>query len=168
VGAAAVGGAVQVIVLTGDPADPFQYMVGCGLTIEGDADYVRNSFDVGAPDATADTGSANPVDGIWAAMSPASGFLLAPDSFIQSTDIGGGRERWDFNITPLRGSNLATAQGALFNAKFTFGTPGTKIFGFQDSTGGVKRTYYADDANEYFWGDVANTGAAAPNAVIIQ
>jgi hypothetical protein len=167
-GSAATGADVQVLVLTGVPANPFQYMVGAGVTIESDATYVGQSFDVGVPDGTADVGSVNPVDGIWATMNPGGGFLLAPDNFIQSTDIGGGRERWDFNITPLGGSNLTTASGALFNAKFTFSAAGTKTFGFQDVSG-VKRTYYADDATEYFWGNIANDGTGGiPNSVTIN
>lgn len=166
-GSAATGADVQVVILTGVPANPFQYMVGAGLTIESDAEYVDNSFDVGVPDATPDAAAANPVDGIWAAMNPAGGFLFAPDNFIQATDIGGGRERWDFNITPLQGSNLTTDSGALFNAKFTFAAAGTKTFGFQDVQG-VKRTYYADDATEFFWGNIANDGTVAPNSVTIN
>jgi hypothetical protein len=166
-GSAATGADVQVIIITGVPANPFQYMVGAGLTIESDATYVANSFDVGAADATPDTGAVNPVDGIWAAMNPGGGFLLAPDNFIQSTDIGGGRERWDFNITPLGGSNLTTDEGVLFNAKFKFSAACTKTFGFQDVSG-VKRTYYADDAAEYFWGNIANDGSVGPNSVTIN
>jgi hypothetical protein len=166
-GSAATGADVQVVVITGVPANPFQYMVGAGLTIESDATYVGNSFDVGSPDSTPDVGSVNPVDGIWAAMNPGGGFLLAPDNFIQSTDIGGGRERWDFNITPLGGSNLTGQGGALFNARFTFSAAGTKTFGFQEVSG-VKRTYYADDSTEYFWGNIANDGSVGPNSVTIN
>jgi hypothetical protein len=177
---AATGEAVTVLVLTGVPANPFQYLVGCGLTIESDADYVSEannagnaSFNVGAVG-----GAKGAADGIWAAMKggagPGGGFLLAPDNFIQASDIGGGRERWDFNITPLQGAgdtpttnNLTTASGALFNAQFKFTAAGTKTFGFQE-VAGVKRTYYADEATEYFWGDITNDGSVVPNSVTIN
>lgn len=176
---AAIGAEVLVVFVTGVTANAFQYMVGAGLTIENDADYVRNSFDAGVPDDTPDIGAVNGVDGIWAAMNPAGGFLVAPDNFIQPTDLSAanplvapadqqpGRERWDFNITPLSGSNLNGQGGVLFNARFTFDTAGVKTFGFQQ-TQGVKRTYYADDATEFFWGDIANDGTVGPNTVTIN
>lgn len=149
--AVAVGDEVQVVVATGVPAHAFQYMNGCGLTIEADAVKVAGSFNVGEPGGQPDA-----ADGIWASMHPAGGFLLPPDSFIVATDIGGGRERWDFNVTPIDGSELASAEGELFNYKFTFASAGTKTFGFQESLG-VDRTYYSDGANTlYHWSDISN------------
>lgn len=81
-----------------------------------------------------------------------------------ATDIGGGRERWDFNCTPIGGSDQTAASGPLFNFTFTFGNAGVKHFGFQQFDG-VKRTYYSDAAsNEYYWGDISNS--AAPTVTV--
>lgn len=149
----AVDEPVTVVVVTGVPANPFQYMNGVGLTMESDAEKVANSFNIGLPG-----GAAGDADGFWTAMAPAGGFLLPPDNFILNADIGGGRERWDFNVTPIGGSDQTTASGALFNYQFSFASAGSKTFGFQEVSG-VNRTYYSDAANtEYFWGDVTNTG----------
>jgi hypothetical protein len=162
VAAAQAAEAVTLVVSTGVTANPFQYMNGVGVTIESDAAYVPASFNVGAVGgATADP------DGIWANMNPSGGFLLPPDNFIVSTAIGGGRERWDFNITPIGGSDLTGVGGDLFNCQFTFTAMGNKTFGFQDVSG-VKRTYYSDGAlNEYFWGDITNSVAGFRNSVQI-
>ena len=53
------------------------------------------------------------VSGIWTAVAP-TGFLPVPDSFIQATDIGGGLNRWDFNVSPIGGNDTTTASGILF------------------------------------------------------
>jgi hypothetical protein len=152
----AVGDPVTVTVLTGVPANPFQYLNGIGMTIESDADKVASSFNVGAVG-----GNPGDVDGFWTAMNPSGGFLLPPDQFIIATNIGGGRERWDFNLTPIGGSDVDSSSGALFNCQFTFATAGTKTFGFQD-VNTVNRTYYSDHDNIiYFWGDITNDDAPA-------
>jgi hypothetical protein len=167
---AAVGESVRVAVWTGVPANPFQYMAGCGLTMPLDGEYVRQSFDLGAPDDVPDyaphTGAAVlPLDGIWLALQPRDGFLLAPDWFIQSTETPGARRRWDFNITPLGGRDMREASGALFSAEFRFARPGVKVFGFQQFYG-VSRTYYSDDGREHYWGDSTNSGGPGmPNAL---
>jgi hypothetical protein len=162
----AVGEPVTVLVLTSVPANAFQYLVGAGLTVESDATYVLESFNVGEVG-----GAEGDADGIWAAMNggagPSSGFFLAPDQFIQSTEIDNGLERWDFNITPLGGNDLTASAGALFNVQFTFSTPGLKHFGFEQQDR-VKRTYYADFASEYFWGDIENSGYIVRNWVEVQ
>jgi hypothetical protein len=150
----ATGDTVTVTIMTGDPANPFQYLNGVGLTIESDCDKVANSFNAGAVG-----GGAGDVDGFWTTMNPGGGFLLPPDNFIVATDIGGGRERWDFNLTPIGGSDVAAGEGALFSYQFTFSAAGTKTFGFQDINV-VNRTYYSDSVpTEYFWGDITNADA---------
>jgi hypothetical protein len=167
-GSAAANADVTILVLTGDPANPFQYMNGVGLVLPTDASYTALSFDVGAADATPDNPSATPVDGAWATMNPGGGFLFAPDNFISPVDMGGGTERYDFNITPLGGSDQATFEGILFNAKFKFATTGPKTIAFVE-TAGVKRTYYSDGAaTEYFWGNITNDGSLVPNSVTIN
>jgi hypothetical protein len=169
----ATGAPVTVLVTSGTLSNPFQYMSGVGLTIDTDADFVRKSFqfgDVGGDFVDYDAFPAptwtGPADGIWTAVNPTD-FLATPDVFITSFDIGGGRERWDFNITPVSGIDAVAASGSLFNAQFTFATPGTKTFGFQ-ATDGVKRTYYSDSGTEYDWGDIANDGSGGiPNSVVV-
>jgi len=157
--AAAVGDTITVLVLTGIPANALQFVNGIGLTIDSDCDKVANTFNIGVLG-----GGNGDADGFWTAMNPGGGFLLPPDNFIVATDIGGGRERWDFNVTPIGGADQTTASGALFNYQFTFGSAGTKTFGFQEISG-VKRTYYSDGAStEFFWGDITN--AAAPTVGI--
>jgi len=160
--AAAISEAVTVTVLTGVPAHPLQFVNGIGLTIEADAEKVAWSFNIGTVDQ-APFGWYG--DGYWTAMAPSGGFLLPPDNFIVATDIGDGRERWDFNCTPIGGSDQTTASGALFNYQFTFLAPGLKTFGFE-VVHGVNRTYYSDGSTtEYFWGDTTNHSAGIPNSV---
>jgi hypothetical protein len=159
---------VKLLIAQGVPAQPFQYMVGVGVTVAAAATFYDQSLDYGSPDSWPDSASAQPLDGVWAAMDPSGGFLLRPDFFWVPTDIGGGLERWDFNATPLGGRNLsgAEARGALVNIEFSFDAPGSYTFGFQQ-TAGVKRTYYADNLNEYYWGDISNSHSGIPNSVVI-
>jgi hypothetical protein len=174
---AQVGEPVTVLVATGPTAHPYEYMNGVGLTMPSDGKYiggdpahggtgdVPGTFNLGAPG-----GNAGSVDGFWTAMAPSGGFLLPPDNFIQSVDAqpAAGSQRFDFNVTPLGGSNQITASGALFNAQFRFSTAGTKTFGFQQLQS-VKRTYYSDDTpTEYFWGDISNNQAGVPHAVVVR
>lgn len=143
---AATGEAVTIVVATGN-IDNFQFLNGAGVCVEDDATYVAQSFNAGAVG-----GLAADIDGAWTTMNPSTGFLLPPDTLIQSTDIGGGRERWDFNLTPIGGSDQAGFNGAIFNFQFDFTVAGTKTLGFQEVLG-VNRTYFSDGAStEYFWG----------------
>ena len=154
----AVGDPVTVVVATGVPANPFQFLNGVGLTIESDCDKVANTFNVGAVG-----GAAGDVDGYWTAMAPGGGFLLPPDNFIVATpdQPAAGSERWDFNLTAIGGSDQTTASGALFNYQFSFGSAGVKTFGFQ-AVQGVNRTYYSDSSStEYFWGTITNAGISS-------
>jgi len=165
----AVGDPVTIDVLTGDPANPFQYMTGVRVTFPTAAgvSYVKNSFNVGNPGGDADA-----VDGFWTAMNP-SGFLLAPDSFYSVTDDtqdgDPAIEAIDFNVTPLGGSDVTTGSGALFNFQVKFATAGTYALGFQQVFT-VNRTYYQDvnQAPDYFWGDITNNHAGVPNTVTVQ
>jgi hypothetical protein len=164
-----VGTPVTVLVFTGDPANPFQYMTGVRVVTTaavGDFDYDSGSFNVGMPG-----GAADDVDGIWSAMGINNGdFLLAPDSFYNPVDAGGGLTGLDFNVTPLGGSDLTGSEnGALFNFGATFSTPGTYTLGFQQ-TNVVNRTYYQDgnQAPDYFWADITNNHAGIPNSVTVN
>lgn len=185
--AAAVGTPVTVVIATGAPANNFLYLNGIGVTVQGVVDganhfvdasgasYVPSSFDVGVPDATADAGGANPVDGVWSTLGTTS-FIMAPDNLVdRGTDIGGGRVRIDFNLTPLDGAQSNTISGALFNFGMSFGVAGTYTLGFQQFAV-VKRTYFSDaGAVEYFWGTLMadETGALAGgitinNAIVVN
>jgi len=153
----AVGEPVTVVMLTGVPANPFQFMNGVGITIESDAHCLVNTLNYGAPG-----GQRGEVDGFWSAMNPPD-FLWVED-YIYSFDIGGGRERWGINVTPIGGHDVTTSSGALFNIEFTFSEPGVKTFGFEQFRG-VNRTYYSDaSATEFFWGDITNS--AAPTVTV--
>lgn len=145
---------VTVIVASGVPAHPLQYINGIGLTVESDAQRAVGTYNIGEVG-----GAVGDADGFWTAMAPAGGFLVPPDSFIIATGLSGGRERWDFNVTPIGGSDQTAASGALLNIQFMFGAPGVKSFSFEEA-GSVKRTYYSDAANtQYFWGDITNDTA---------
>jgi hypothetical protein len=160
-GSSSTGTGVRVVVATGVPANAFQFMNGVGVTVESDAQYVATTFNAGAVG-----GAAGDVDGFWTAMAPGGGFLLPPDNFIQASDIGGGQERWDFNLTPIGGSDQTTAEGALFNFEFSFSAAGTKTLGFQEFET-VNRTYYQDGSNnEHFWGDITNS--SVPNTITVN
>jgi hypothetical protein len=155
---ASAGGNVRIAIATGDTANSFQYLNGCGVVCENDATYAATTFDVGVIDSTPDVGSANPIDGVWADMG-ATSFLLAPDNFITGTDLGDGTSRTDFNVTPLGGSDI-TANGLLFNFEYTFASAGTYTLGFE-AVNVVSRTYYQDSsaATDFFWADIANNHA---------
>jgi hypothetical protein len=148
-----VGDPVTVVVATGTTGSSFQFMKGAGLVMPDDATYVANSFNCGAVG-----GNRDDADGAWATITTNGGFLLGPDALIQpgpnpDASLPAGTVRYDFNVTPLGGSDVASAEGALFNAQFTFATAGSKTFTFQQFNG-VNRSYYSDFANgtDTFWG----------------
>jgi hypothetical protein len=163
------GSQCTIVVVTGDPANPFQYMTGVRVTfpVAAGVGYVKNSFNVGTPG-----GAADEVDGFWTNMGSPT-FLLAPDSFYAVTDdVQDGDpalECLDFNVTPLGGSDVDTGSGALFNFKAFFRNAGTYTLGFQQVFT-VNRTYYQDtnQAPDYFWGDITNVHAGVPNSVTVH
>jgi hypothetical protein len=167
---AASGEAVRIVVATGVPASPFQFMNGVRVTAPAGFTYVDDSFDIGTfvPGTDFDQ-----VDGIWTAVNPGS-FLTAPDSFIVETvgladpDSTGatGRTGIDFNVTPLGGSDVTSASGPLFSFEATFGN-GANQLAFQE-VGGVNRTYYTDSnaAPEHFWSDIDNDNGVANTVTV--
>ncbi|MEZ5338424.1 MAG: hypothetical protein R3F46_09165 [bacterium] len=159
------GSTVRIAVATGDTANNFQYLNGCGVVCENGASYAATTFDVGSPDDTPDVGSANPIDGVWGDMG-ATSFLLAPDNFITGTDLGNGTSRTDFNVTPLGGTDI-TANGLLFSFEYTFASAGTYHLGFE-AVNIVSRTYYQDStaATDFFWSDISNNHAY--NTIIVE
>jgi hypothetical protein len=164
---AAVGEPVTITVAMGTPANKFLYMNAVGVTFQGAVDgtgalqatggqYVAKSFDVGAPDDTPDNPSADPVDGVWSTLGLTSPdvFLFGGDSFVaRSTDIGGGRVRMDFNVTPVvPPSTEGKPSGALFNFKLAFGAAGTYTLGLQQFET-VDRCFYSGGTTvTHTWG----------------
>jgi len=161
-----VGQPVTIEVATGVPAHAFEFMNGARVIAPDTSGfaYVANSFNVGAPG-----GQEGDIDGIWSAMSPApSGFLLPQDSFIVATHVG-NQTAIDFNVTPLNGSDMTTASGALFNFQATFTTPGTYNLGFMLSANGIDTTWYTDHTtgpNQY-WSDITNLHTGFPSSITV-
>lgn len=150
---AAPGQPVRVFIYTGATAHPFKFLNGCGITVEADANYYSNSYNIGFLG-----GEAFGVDGVWSQIGSV-GFLQFPDWLIVSTDIGGGRQRFDFSLVPLGGAQVNNLTGYLFNMALVFSTPGTKQLGLVD-VDGVDRTYYSDDsAMTYHWGTLMADGS---------
>jgi len=136
---------VRIVVATGRTANPFQFLNACHITVEAVGQYVADSFNVGAPGGDPADG-----DGAWNAM-PAANYLIPPDSFIEPADIGSGRVGYNFNITPIGGSDQTNFVGDILNFELKFDAPGTYRLGIQDDTGD-DRTYYSDAAAaEYQW-----------------
>lgn len=149
--AAGVGEPITILIYTGETTQPFQYMDSVGIVLDADASYVTKTFNVGYVG-----GETDDADGVWAGITSDGGFILAPDSLIKPganpEDSLGGKQRIDFNITPLVGSDVASVQGALFNFQVVYSSAGEKQISFQEFNG-VHRTYYSDKANNenHFW-----------------
>ena len=159
-----VGQPVRIVVETGVPAGPLAFMNGCAVSFSGPgADYVPGSFNVGAPG-----GEAWAVDGIWAAAAP-QGFIQVDDLLLQwAVTAADGLTRMDFNVTPIYGTAITSAEGELFSFEATFSEPGTYRLGFVEFSD-VKRTYYSDwDAKEYFWSDISNNHAGHANTITVN
>jgi len=154
-----------VVVACGDfPADkPFQYLNGVGVTVDQGAEYVVNSLNYGTRG-----GLRADRDGIWVDVACVS--FLEGDILIQENDIGGGRVRIDFNVTPIGGHEVTTG-GALLNLALSFSEPGTYTLGFEEFHD-VKRTYYSDgeadgETTEFYWADISNDYPGVPNSIIV-
>ncbi|MBN2082849.1 PKD domain-containing protein [bacterium] len=153
------GDHVLITVRTNQTASPFMYLTGVGVTMETGNDYVSNTFNVGSPG-----GERDGVDGIWVVIDP-TGFLLPSDFMISPSDIGGGRQRLDFNVIPIGGNQVASGTGDLFN--FELEIHSSVTLGFEQFHD-VKRTYYGDsEMNEYFWGTISNNYAGVPNSITL-
>ena len=159
---ASVDEPVTILVTTDAPGYPFQFVSLLSVTVEAGAELVDNSINVGAIG-----GSQTEADGIWAAMGP-SGFTLPSSYMIWQGSTGGDRERWEFFLFPLNGSDLVDETGDLFNFQFTFNAPGTYTLGFVQETDGVARTYYTDgDEYMHCWGDLSNDHEGIPNSIVV-
>jgi PKD repeat protein len=124
----------------------FRYATGLRMTMPQGNTYTPQTFGVGTFGGGQMEG-----DGVWA-MIGANEFLLPSDNFIQITDIGGGMEAIDLNVTPNDGSSAEAieATGAITHFELTMQVDST--FGFQD-VNGVPRTYYQDHSQspDRFW-----------------
>jgi hypothetical protein len=162
-GAASFEDALRITVASGPLTSPFQFANAVGIIVPVEARYVAGSFNVGSIG-----GEASEADGIWAQVAPSQGFLLAPDTFITATPVGGHLHRIDFNVTPLGGSDAAGASGALFNFGMQFAAAGIYRIGFAGMQG-VQRTFYSSSAqvNEY-WTDTGNDHPGVLNYVTAE
>src|SRR5207237_696973 len=95
---AAVGEEVTVAIVAGPSTNPCRYPIA-GLTVEDDAEYVLDSYNVGDLE-----GGMYDVDGIWTGLlDPFDPFVPGPtvhDLFGDQADIAGGRHRFDLGVTP--------------------------------------------------------------------
>jgi hypothetical protein len=165
-GSAVVGEPVRIVVITGVLPNPFQYLNGVRVTAESGADFVAESFNVGALG-----GAAYEADGLWGAMSPLS--FVEPPSPVNPApqDIGGGRVAFDFGLAPAIGGNVADASGELFNFSLTFSAPGTYTLGFQAEDGPARTFYGWEDAGGIMttlWTDTDNAGAGIANSIVVS
>ncbi len=167
---AKVGDVVTVVVATGVPAHPFQYLVGVNVTYPTWVEFTSQSYprwNYGAPG-----GAQGDADGIWGenGMGLSDGsFLIGPEPFMfpgweEKSDFGiSERHRMEFYIVPLGGHDITGISGALLNFQVKFDHAGTASFGFIESTPPIDRTYYRDGSNnDYYWG----TLMAGPDGVL--
>lgn len=168
-----VGEEVLITVVTGELAHPFRFLLGAGLVLDEDAEYVPNSFNIGSPG-----GSKEFPDGIWADVI-LDAFVLGPDALIipgpNREGTLGDKKRYDFNISPLSLTfpeselDIVGGRGDLFNLKFKYSEPGIKTLTFQQSNG-VNRTYYGDywTGTDRFWDDVSNWHPGLQTSLVVE
>jgi hypothetical protein len=148
---AGVNQPVTVIVATGRPAYPLQFMSCVSVTIDSQGSYVPGSFNVGVP-----AGDRLDIDGLWAAMGIPTGQLLdLGDSFMPGPGeaIDGGRRAYEFAIVSMGPYPAADAAGVLFNFQLRFSEPGEYRLGLRDLKNDFDMTYYASASGEnHFWG----------------
>jgi hypothetical protein len=164
-----VGTPVTVLVYTGMPANPLQFLSSVGFTIETQGTYVAGTFNVGNPG-----GARTDTDGYWALMGPpAPGnglYLDLGDALMPGTptDLGGGLQRYNFAVV-TQGSFAAPAAlpgggAVLYSFQLTFSAAGTYHLGFQLNDGTFDQTYYSDqDGNNFFWATLDNSNTITVN-----
>jgi hypothetical protein len=161
-GAAQVGEPVTVVVATGRPAHPLQFLADCSVTIESQGAYVPNSFNYGAPG-----GNRTDSDGLWGQMGIPNGlFLDLGDDLVPGpgTAMTGGRHVYEFAIVSQGPYPAADAEGILLNFKLTFSAPGTYHLGLRQTGGAFDTLYYCDaDGNNYHWASLLAGGDGVLN-----
>jgi len=151
------------VVSGGFPAgQEFLHLNSCGVTFDGDVNYIWPSFNCGLPGGEYDA-----VDGIWSLIAPTgleSGLEGQPNP--HRVQIDGGTYRLDFGIG-AHGGSAVTQGGVLFTFEASFGTAGDVRLGFQEFEH-VNRTCYSDgDSAEHNWADVGNDYPGLPNSITV-
>lgn len=154
---------VLVTVKCGDfPQQQPMHNVFFDLLIPESADYVSNSFNVGAPG-----GAKTELDGIWATFDdPVPGWFDVPDALIYfgSSSIP-GMKRAALCGTPL-GDSLTTTGGDIVNMQFTFSQPGEYEMGFLPWEDGGDTYYTNCELEEFLFYDASNDDA--PSITVIE
>lgn len=147
---AAVGEPVTVLIATGKPAHPLQFLSCVAVTVDEAGTYVADSFNIGVPGG-ARMGS----DGIWGTMGiPDGQFLDLGDGLVPGTgdDIGNGRHAYTFAVVSMGAYPATNNEGVLFNFQLSFSQPGTYHIGLRSTDGTFDTLYYSSgDATNYFW-----------------
>lgn len=142
---------VTVVVATGRPAHPLQFLSCVSVTIDDGGVYVPDSFSIGEPG-----GGRLGVDGLWSQMGvPEAGFLDLGDAFMPGAgvDIGQGRHEYQFAIVTMGPYPAADDAGVLFSFQLSFDQPGEYSLGLRKMNGDIGMTYYADEEGlNYYWG----------------
>jgi PKD repeat protein len=144
---AAVGEAVRVLVVTGQPAYPLQFMPAVTVSFEQNGAYVPDSFNFGSPG-----GTRSETDGYWALLSPAvsdDDYLDLPSRIPSLGSLPDeGLNYSTFSIEPMgpSGAPATIGNGAiLFNFQVSFSQPGTYHLGFIQYIQSEDMTYYAGE-----------------------
>jgi hypothetical protein len=147
----AVGDPVTIVVATGRPAHPLQFLSSVAVSVENAGTYVAHSFNIGAPG-----GTRTQTDGIWAAMGvPDDDYLDLGDGLVpgHGADMGNGRHVYTFAVVTMGPYTAADAEGVLFNFQLSFSQPGTYHIGLRSTDGTFDMLYYSDaGGTNYFWG----------------
>jgi hypothetical protein len=161
---AQVGKPVTVVVATGRPAHPFQFLAVCSVTIESQGAYAPGSFNYGAPG-----GERTDSDGVWGLMGiPNGAYLDLGDGLVPGAgeDTPGGRRAYEFAVVSQGPYPALNAEGALFNFQLTFSAPGAYHLGLRQTDGDFDMLYYSDaNGKSYRWGALLAdaTGALNPD-----
>ena len=153
---------MTVIVATGRPAHPLQFLAVCSVTIDGQGTYVPGSFNYGAPG-----GERTDADGVWSLMGvPNGAFLDLGDNLVPGAgeDLPGGRRAYEFAVVSQGPYPAADAEGSLFNFQLTFTAPGTYHLGLRQMSGDFDTLYYSDaQGNNYRWSALLADAGGAQN-----
>ncbi|MBN2082231.1 S8 family serine peptidase [bacterium] len=156
---------VTILVASGAPSESFNAMNGVALTVESNATYVPDSFNVG------DVGGERwEPDGFWLAMPDCE--LFGPDDFsISPTALDNGRVFFNgLSIFPVDQTAVAGFSGVLFNLQLVFSETGSYHLGFlQQHLLGVKYTYFTNTlGQECFWNDIDNRHDGIPYSIDVS
>ncbi|MCB1217055.1 fibronectin type III domain-containing protein [bacterium] len=137
----AAGEIVTFTVMVHETAHPLNFVNSVRVTFEEGNQYVSGSFNPGSVG-----GGVDKADGIWQYVDPADGFLPLDSEVLGQQDPVNGRSAIDFNVTPLGGSEIELATGALFNFRLRIHTDVTLSF---QTSNELLRTYYSDGSQQH-------------------